>query len=412
MRASKRERERAQARPMRHTFHEVLPRLRACAPFPRGRGSLSAACPVRSSLTRFPRRNTIAAKCIGREKPWPRPRQSRARSQKVQADQAGETGEEGKAGSQRLVRGPETQRGEFRTADADLVSAAHRRDPSRARRGRPRRTAPQLRELLRAGDSGLPRRWRGAACGRARRSRPCCRTCRRCWRRISACRCAARCSTPSTRGSTPATIAYILEHGEAKVLITDREYAAQVGPALARLKKPPLVIDVDDPLYTGPGERLGKIEYEAFHRERRSGLRVAARPPTRASAIALNYTSGTTGNPKGVVYHHRGTFLEVGRQHHGVAAAAEAGVPVDAADVPLQRLVLPVVGHRDGRHACLPAPGRSGADLPDDRRAWRDAHVRRADRAQHAGQRAGRAAPHASTTSSTSRPAARRRPPR
>jgi fatty-acyl-CoA synthase len=106
-----------------------------------------------------------------------------------------------------------------------------------------------------------------------------------------------------------ATIAYILEHGEAKVLITDREYAGQVGPALARMKKPPLVIDVDDPLYTGPGDRLGTIEYEAF---------IAAGDPDFAgmpvtdesSAIALNYTSGTTGNPKGVVYHHRGTFLE------------------------------------------------------------------------------------------------------
>ena len=107
----------------------------------------------------------------------------------------------------------------------------------------------------------------------------------------------------------PATIAFILEHGEAKVLITDREYAAQVGPALARLKKPPLVVDVDDPLYTGPGERFGKTNYEAF---------VAAGDPDfagwpltdKSSAIALNYTSGTTGNPKGVVYHHRGTFLE------------------------------------------------------------------------------------------------------
>ncbi len=106
-----------------------------------------------------------------------------------------------------------------------------------------------------------------------------------------------------------ATVAYILEHGEAKVLITDREYAAQVGPALARMKKPPLVIDVDDPLYTGPGERLGEIEYEDF---------IAAGDPDftgkpvtdESSAIALNYTSGTTGNPKGVVYHHRGTFLE------------------------------------------------------------------------------------------------------
>jgi fatty-acyl-CoA synthase len=107
----------------------------------------------------------------------------------------------------------------------------------------------------------------------------------------------------------PATVAYILEHGEAKVLITDREYAAQVGPALKRMKKPPFVVDVDDPLYTGPGERLGRTEYEAF---------IAAGDPdfaglsvgNESSAIALNYTSGTTGNPKGVVYHHRGTFLE------------------------------------------------------------------------------------------------------
>jgi fatty-acyl-CoA synthase len=107
----------------------------------------------------------------------------------------------------------------------------------------------------------------------------------------------------------PATVAYILEHGEAKVLITDREYAAQVGPALARLQRPPLVIDVDDPLFSGPGERLGKIEYEDFIAAGDPDF--AATPVTdESSAIALNYTSGTTGNPKGVVYHHRGTFLE------------------------------------------------------------------------------------------------------
>jgi fatty-acyl-CoA synthase len=106
-----------------------------------------------------------------------------------------------------------------------------------------------------------------------------------------------------------ATVAYILEHGEAKVLITDREYATQVGPALARLKKPPLVIDVDDPLYTGPGERLGRQEYEDFIAGGDPDF--AGRPVAdESSAIALNYTSGTTGNPKGVVYHHRGTFLE------------------------------------------------------------------------------------------------------
>ncbi|NWG24444.1 MAG: acyl-CoA synthetase [Pseudorhodoplanes sp.] len=106
-----------------------------------------------------------------------------------------------------------------------------------------------------------------------------------------------------------ATVAYILEHGEAKVLIADREFAGQVGPALARLKKKPLVIDLDDPLYTGPGERLGTIEYEEF--VARGDPDFAWSPPRdEASAIALNYTSGTTGNPKGVVYHHRGTFLE------------------------------------------------------------------------------------------------------
>ena len=105
------------------------------------------------------------------------------------------------------------------------------------------------------------------------------------------------------------TVAYILEHGEAKVLIVDRVFAAVVGPALKKLKKKPFVVDVDDPLYTGPGERLGRIEYEAFLKSGKPDF--AWSPPEDESApIALNYTSGTTGRPTGVVYHHRGTFLE------------------------------------------------------------------------------------------------------
>src|SRR5213594_4817295 len=105
------------------------------------------------------------------------------------------------------------------------------------------------------------------------------------------------------------TIAYILEHGEAKVLLTDREYAATVGPALERLGTKPLVIEVDDPLYQGPGERLGEAEYEAFLATG-SGDFAWTPPADESLPIALNYTSGTTGNPKGVVYHHRGAFLE------------------------------------------------------------------------------------------------------
>ena len=105
-----------------------------------------------------------------------------------------------------------------------------------------------------------------------------------------------------------AIIAFTLDHAETKVLITDREFSGVMKQALALAKTKPLIIDYDDPEYKGPGERLGAIEYEEL---------VAGGDPEFSwimprdewDAIALNYTSGTTGDPKGVVYHHRGAYL-------------------------------------------------------------------------------------------------------
>jgi len=102
------------------------------------------------------------------------------------------------------------------------------------------------------------------------------------------------------------SIAFMLQHCEAKVLLTDREFSGVIAKALTQLERKPLVIDVDDPAATG--ERVGAIEYEAFLAGGDPDFPWSP-PADEWQAISVNYTSGTTGNPKGVVYPHRGTYL-------------------------------------------------------------------------------------------------------
>ena len=110
-----------------------------------------------------------------------------------------------------------------------------------------------------------------------------------------------------------AIIAFQLDHAETKVVIVDREFSAVMKEALALASVKPLVIDYDDPEYPDDapypkGERIGSLDYEAFVASGDASF-AWSMPDDEWDAIALNYTSGTTGNPKGVVYHHRGAAL-------------------------------------------------------------------------------------------------------
>ncbi|MDR5760128.1 acyl-CoA synthetase [Caballeronia sp. LZ035] len=104
-----------------------------------------------------------------------------------------------------------------------------------------------------------------------------------------------------------ATLGYMLTHGEAKAVLVDREFSDVMRRALEDVPQSVLVIDIDDPQYTGPGERIGEIEYEALLASGDPEYEWSP-PSDEWNAICLNYTSGTTGHPKGVVYHHRGAY--------------------------------------------------------------------------------------------------------
>lgn len=105
-----------------------------------------------------------------------------------------------------------------------------------------------------------------------------------------------------------ATVAFILDHAQTKLLLVDREYSQVVMQALASMQEKPIVVEIDGGVEPKEGKRIESIEYEDFLA---TGDPDAAwhYPDDEWRAISLNYTSGTTGNPKGVVYHHRGAYL-------------------------------------------------------------------------------------------------------
>ena len=129
-----------------------------------------------------------------------------------------------------------------------------------------------------------------------------------------------------------ATIRFILGHAETKVLVTDREFSPVVAQALEGMNAPPLVIDIDDPLCES-GDRIGEKDYEAFIDEGSPGFEYRL-PDDEWQAISLGYTSGTTGNPKGVVCPPPRCIPQRGGADARVRHRRAFALPVDAADVP------------------------------------------------------------------------------
>ena len=204
--------------------------------------------------------------------------------------------------------------------------------------------------------------------------------------------CGAVLNTINTRLDAEA-VAFILNHAEAKVVFTDREFARMAKKAIALADRPDMiVIDVDDPEYTGPGERVGSLEYEAVLASGTPDF-VFEPPADEWDAISLNYTSGTTGDPKGVVYHYRGAYLNAmsnivswGMPPHSVylwtlpmfhcngwcfawTMAANAGVNVCLRRVD-PRLIFDAIREHGVTHYCgAPIVHSMLANAPE---AWRD----------------------------------------
>ncbi len=164
-----------------------------------------------------------------------------------------------------------------------------------------------------------------------------------------------------------AIIAFQLDHAETKVLIVDREFSGVMKEALALAKAKPLVIDYDDAEYGSDapypkGARIGSLDYEALVAEGDADFDWSM-PDDEWDAISLNYTSGTTGNPKGVVYHHRGAALMA---FSNTIHASMGKHPVYLWTLPMFHCngwCFPVDAGGAGRNPCLPALGAGAADV-------------------------------------------------
>jgi fatty-acyl-CoA synthase len=183
-------------------------------------------------------------------------------------------------------------------------------------------------------------------------------------------------------------IAFMLEHGEAKLILTDKEFSAVTERALKLVKRPLTVIDVEDPEFSG-GKRLGEKTYEELLAE--GDAEFAWRwPEDEWEAISLSYTSGTTGDPKGVVYHHRGAYLNAvcnivtwGMPHHAVylwtlpmfhcngwtfpwTMAANAGTNVCLRRVEAQKIFELIKAHRVTHYCGAPIVHSTLINAPEE----------------------------------------------
>ncbi len=207
-----------------------------------------------------------------------------------------------------------------------------------------RASARAMREFYTPRAAGSHRRWRSAGSGSATRSRSCSRTRRRCSKRITACRCSARCLHAINTRLDAALIAFQLEHSESKVVIVDREFSGVMAEALGKRAAKPLVIDFDDPEY--PADAPAK----KGARDRHARLRGADRGGRPRFRMADAGRRMGRDQPELYVGHHRQSegrrlppsrrgadvLRERARRRHGAASR----LSLDAADVPLQRLVL------------------------------------------------------------------------